>query len=731
MITEIHMENVASFKQATSLQTDKRINLVYGLNGVGKSTISNYLYNSTDERFSQCNIKNPQQLPIMVYNQKFIQDNFFEQDRLKGIFSLSKENKEAEEKISKAIENKKQLETEYHIKIDEKKQLNDFFQNQKKQAIDKTWEIRTQYSGADRTFNYCLKGLMGEKEKLFEYITQIRLSEPIKTLEQLKKEVELYKDDNTTERTHLSKLTFDKSHIENSKLFSAVIMGNKDSEVAALIDSLENTDWVKQGLKYLSDDNHSSEAETCPFCQEKTITSDFRQQIYSYFDTTYQSNIANLERYKAEYDSAIKHLPSLDFFTKNEFSENYLSEITKKYTNLTNILTKNLHKIEGKIKNPKTIQTLVSSSHALTEFNQILDKINSSIDSYNNRLQDKKNTLENLKKEFWSIMRWQYDQTLSRFEQDKKQYEQNFKTLEKDIFDIEEKIKTEKQNIADAQRETINTDDAVVAINSALLDLGIDSFTIIKHSDSVNQSDVLYKVVRENSTEEDTFHSLSEGEKMMISFLYFCELCKGTTTTEDSQTSKIIVIDDPISSLSHIFVFNVGKLIENFFFKKENETIFPQIFVLTHSLYFFYELTYRKEKERNAQQKLFRISKSPNGSNIQLMEYTDIQNDYQAYWNIIKDSNQHPALIANCMRNIIEYFFNFVGNKKLYGVFKIPELQTNRFQAFYRYMDRESHSDGQNLMDWKEFDYDTFKEGFKLVFEEAGYLKHFETMFQN
>ena len=44
MITEICMKNVASFKQAT-LNTDKRINLIYGLNGVGKSTIFMMLIN--------------------------------------------------------------------------------------------------------------------------------------------------------------------------------------------------------------------------------------------------------------------------------------------------------------------------------------------------------------------------------------------------------------------------------------------------------------------------------------------------------------------------------------------------------------------------------------------------------------------------------------------------------------------------------------------------------------
>ena len=39
MITEIHMDSVASYKNRTSLVTDKKINLIYGLNGTGKSTL--------------------------------------------------------------------------------------------------------------------------------------------------------------------------------------------------------------------------------------------------------------------------------------------------------------------------------------------------------------------------------------------------------------------------------------------------------------------------------------------------------------------------------------------------------------------------------------------------------------------------------------------------------------------------------------------------------------------
>ena len=55
------------------------------------------------------------------------------------------------------------------------------------------------------------------------------------------------------------------------------------------------------------------------------------------------------------------------------------------------------------------------------------------------------------------------------------------------------------------------------------------------------------------------------------------------------------------------------------------------------------------------------------------MKYEVIQNYYQAYWHIIKDRTQAPALIANCMRNIIEYFFNFVEKLDFQQVFQKPE----------------------------------------------------------
>lgn len=125
------MDSVASFKQEAKLVTDKRINLVYGLNGTGKSTISNYLYEPENPRFGQCAKLPELSDPILVYNQSFIQDNFYITDNLKGIFSLSKENKLAEEKIANATAILTQFDQNQKDKRAEKQQALQAFEDQK------------------------------------------------------------------------------------------------------------------------------------------------------------------------------------------------------------------------------------------------------------------------------------------------------------------------------------------------------------------------------------------------------------------------------------------------------------------------------------------------------------------------------------------------------------------------------------------------------------------------
>lgn len=719
MITEIRMDAVASFKHVTSLATDKKINLIYGLNGTGKSTISNFLYDSANPRFAQCTIVPEPSDPILVYNQTFIQDNFYVLDSLKGIFSLSNENKAAEEKIAKATATLNELERRLQTNRAAKQQVSQAFETQKQQAADEVWKIKTTYSGGDRVLEYCLDGLKGQKDKLFAHLLSIAKpeSEPKKTIQALREEVEALKGESAQLQPSLTVLNFAAQDVESAPILGKSIVGNTDSEVAALIEKLGNADWVKQGLAYLPE--HVEEnGQPCPFCQESTITLKLIDSVKNYFDDTYQEQMVALENLRKKYGAARNELLDISTYTNHKFAEDRVVSLSNKHQELLDVLASNVANIEKKIKNPKLPQALKGSAAALSHFNDEVKAINAAIHTYNDRLKDRETALKSLRDDFWSIVRWQYDQTIGRFEKDRNMANQQMKSLGEETSKIDADIISARSQIAAAQKETVNVDEAVDAINAGLLDLGIDDFKVTKHSES------LYRVVRAAES-EDAFHTLSEGEKMMISFLYFCERCKGRSSAEDTQAKRIVVIDDPISSLSHVFIFNVGQLIRSVFFRSER---ISQVFVLTHSLYFFYELTDPNHDRRNEYQKLFRISKPSSGSDIQEMKYEEIQNDYQAYWSVINDPTQPPALIANCMRNIVEYFFNFVRKKDLNNVFLMPELRDVKFQAFCRYVNRESHSLGQNIIDMKEFDYSLFKEGLKLVFDKTGYADHFKAM---
>ena len=205
-------------------------------------------------------------------------------------------------------------------------------------------------------------------------------------------------------------------------------------------------------------------------------------------------------------------------------------------------------------------------------------------------------------------------------------------------------------------------------------------------------------------------------------------LANGLLVTKLFMSSFIVTLGTMVITRGVLLIFSGGYpfsgIKKEFLFSDKYE----QVYLLTHSLYFFYELTDTNNERRKKNQKLFRMIKNSDGSKILDMKYEEIQNDYHSYWQIIKDDKQPPALIANCMRNIIEYFFNFIEKKDLNKVFQKPELQDNKYQAFCRYVNRESHSLGQNIFDYKEFDYSNFKEALGLVFQESGYKAHYDEM---
>nr|WP_257979754.1 AAA family ATPase [Vibrio parahaemolyticus] len=717
LISQINFESVASYRAKTSLNTDKKVNIIYGLNGSGKTTFSNYFYKPSDEKFQKCSHTDDDS-KILVYNQDFIMDNFYAEDTVNGIFSLSKENKEAKEKIeqiAKELDQKKIDSEKYRDKIHKQK---DDISKAKEKAQKVVWDIKKNYSGGDRVLEFCLTGLMGRKETLFEHLASIPLAsvKPKKTIEQLKEDAAAINGDKATTHSVLPKITLSELSVEDIELLNEVIVGNEDSAVAKLITELNNSDWVSDGLQYLD----NIEDDTCPFCQSKTITADLIKQIRDYFDESYEESKTKISNILIKYKKIVDSFPDLETYKTTPFAADKLAEMTESHSLIHEILNSNLRKVEQKEHTPSIKVELESFSAHVTTFNQYVEQVNQSIGAHNQRIANSSNELQKIKNEFWQIVRWEYDQTIKSFDTIESDGDAEIKKLTASKNTVDSDIVSLEEDRVKYQKQTISIEESIININKGLSDIGITDFYIESCGDE------LYRLVRSGS-EGSIFLSLSEGEKMIISFLYFRELFRGKQTADEAHVKKIAVIDDPVSSLSHIFVYNIGQLIKNDFFNSKN---LEQVFVLTHSLYFFYELVDANHNRRKANQSLFRLSKNMKGTTIDTMNYEEVQNDYQSYWSVINDENQPPALIANCMRNVVEYFFNFVQKSDLSNVMQKPELQEVKYQAFIRYINRESHSLGQNIFDFKEFDYEAFRDGLKFIFEDTGYSDHYQKMSQ-
>ncbi|MDN3381683.1 AAA family ATPase [Pseudoalteromonas sp. APC 3358] len=720
MITSIKLMDVASYSPTTPVivNTDnKKVNLFYGLNGSGKSTLGNFLQSKTDPVYQHCEIS-PSNVEheIIVYNQNFVRDNFYEIPQQKGIFTLSEANKDAEEAIEKAEYAIKKLEdSQSEIEINANKK-NKEITNEESTLKEAVWKSKSKYERTELEF--CLAGFK-TKDKFLQKIKDSQ-SSCDSTIKDLKAEAKELNEQDGTPRESIQTISFSGSYIENEQIFKSRIVGSEDSYLAELVEKLGNSDWVQSGMKYLNDD------EPCPFCQQE-LEADFSTAINQLFDTTYQSKKEEILNLKNVYENSISILESN--LVNGAFLAEYVvdnSEFSTTKLLLLTCLKDNLSLINDKYTKPSEVIKLLDTTELIDNLNNVIMKIQSEVDTFNDKIKNKNIHLTNINRKFWSLLNLEYaalieatiDKTKS-LNLEVEQLRENYKNKNKD--------KREQDNIIiENSKKITNIDLSIKNINSQLKELGLQGFQLEKASEDSQH----YKIVRESEADEDVYNTLSEGEKTLITFLYFLESCAGATDQESTVilNRRIIVIDDPISSLSHNYIYDIATLIHH----KVLLANFKQIFILTHNLFFFHELLMLKAPSNRAvPYKLHRITKS-DFSKVKDLQRNEIQNDYQTYWQIIKDcseSHSYANMLPNAMRNILEHYFTFIHKKDaLKKTLEDLGKTSSEFKPLFRYINRESHSDSININDFEGIDVEKYIEKFKQVFENTGYSDHYYQM---
>jgi wobble nucleotide-excising tRNase len=234
---------------------------------------------------------------------------------------------------------------------------------------------------------------------------------------------------------------------------------------------------------------------------------------------------------------------------------------------------------------------------------------------------------------------------------------------------------------------------------------------------------------------------LSEGEKTFITFLYYLEICKGTLDKHSTIdiNNRIIIIDDPISSLDSNILFAVSVLIKNILFKKIDspKRLVPklsnQIIILTHNIYFFQDMKWVKPLKYQ-ELKFFRVYKnSDNKSIVENTNEKNIMNDYETSWVIVKNYQSYPhTIIPNTIRKILEYYFNFTsGYDDVYRVIGELENEEEGYseRQLLKFINKESHDKFDDFV--FQYDSSSIQKYFnilKKIFIKTGHEKHYYRM---
>src|SRR5690606_24118926 len=232
-------------------------------------------------------------------------------------------------------------------------------------------------------------------------------------------------------------------------------------------------------------------------------------------------------------------------------------------------------------------------------------------------------------------------------------------SLERQRLDLQQKYRAKDAELKQANKNETSVKPSVDEINKTLKSYGFLNFEIVPSQKEKNQ----YQIQREDGSIAES--TLSEGEVTFITFLYFLQLAKGSTKEEDISEERILVVDDPISSLDSNVLFVVSSLLKEIIKSvKKGEGNIRQLILLTHNVYFHKEVTFIDGREKKNGNTFYWILRKVNKvSSIQGFEMENpISNSYELLWKELKNKDHNSAVtIQNTMRRIIENYFKMLG----------------------------------------------------------------------
>jgi wobble nucleotide-excising tRNase len=638
----------------------RAVNFIYGANGVGKTTVSRVIANPAP--FPSCTVTwaNQHQLETLVYNRDFVRDNFSESGKLKGIFTLGKEDIDVQNQIAQA----KADSSAFLAQIAQlRNTLGGDDGNGGKRADlslvedgfrDECWKLKTKHASKLKD---ALRGVLNDKKAFKKRILEEcgkTPSRPLVTQAELEeKAASLFGETPTTEPL-LS--TIDSANFlkwESDPILSRRILGKPDVDIAAIIQKLGNSDWVKQGVPYLE----SSEG-VCPFCQQD-VSDQLSASLDEYFDESFLKDTASLAALEAGYKLGGERLQQVmqglatanpRFFDMDRFAaEKNIFDAR---------LTLNLQRIAGKVKEPSQIVALEPLADVLQTLSVIVADTNSKLETHNTMVANLASERDRLSEDVWAFLA--HTEIVGTY----KIYYGKLEAEQKAIGSLTAKIAKAKEDreiceetVRQLEKTVTSIQPTVNEINRLLRGFGFRSFSLEAMSGN------LYRLCRQDGSNAQ--ETLSEGERSFITFLYFFHLLKGSTSEAGLSTDRVVVFDDPVSSLDSDVLFIVSSLIKQTLEEARAKTgSIKQVFVLTHNVYFFKEVVFDAARSGDASkhyETFWTIRKVNDVSSVLRHQSVPIKTSYELLWTPLREPNLADQSLQNNMRRILEHYFRILG----------------------------------------------------------------------
>lgn len=513
-------------------------------------------------------------------------------------------------------------------------------------------------------------------------------------------------------------------NIENLAIWGKCIVGKSDIPIAKLIKKLENGDWVNQGRKYIYS------GTKCPFCQKDTIDDNFRKQLESFFDEEFERDVEEVKEKKEEYlRGKISLLSTLNDIENQDLEDEEKLLIRQLRETLEKCFQTNESNMDEKIKEPGKKVIINGSDKYIDEINEMIDRKNDTINKHNNLVDNYQEEKKKLISDIWVLIAKENSTLIS-------QHNKKIDGLNRGVQSTTEKqnqYETQKKNIEleikKRNKRVTSVQPTVEEINRILHNYGFDNFSITPSTEKSNH----YQIKRTDGTLAES--TLSEGEVTFITFLYFLQWIKGSQNEEEVTQDRIIVIDDPISSLDSNVLFVVSSFLKDVINKVlDGNANIKQVFVLTHNVYFHKELSFMGNGNNPNKNIHYWILRKKDGvTNIQ---YYGIENpifsSYELLWKELKEQNGNSAItIQNVMRRIIENYFKILGKYKDDELInKFPDYENKEIcRSLLSWINDGSHCMPDDLyVEALDDSVERYQYVFKKIFEHTNHIEHYNMM---